>query len=205
MSGPVADTEESELTVFDHAPLLTSDTRQPGAGTAVSVTNVPCGKLVVSDVPVVPIEIPAGVEATVPIPVLFTISSRVVVGIGSKITEAVRAALIATGQLADAGETALQAPPHSAMRWPLDGVAASVTCVPEAKLAVSDVPPVAIEMPAGFDVTMPDPVLFTVRSCGGAGIASNVTVASELRFSVHVHVVVVCGVELQTPPQLAIR
>ena len=62
------------------------------------------------------IEIPAGLVATDPDPVFETMRRYDVVGIGSKVTDALCAAVIGTTQSLDVTDVALHAPPQVMMR-----------------------------------------------------------------------------------------
>ena len=77
--------------------------------------------------------------------------------IGAKVAVTERAALMLTEQAA----VPLQAPLHPVKVFPAAGVAVSVTAVPELKLLLQVAPQL---MPAGAEVTLPDPLVVTFKA-----------------------------------------
>jgi hypothetical protein len=184
----VAVTVAADVSVIVHvlAPVQTPD--QPANvevtfGVAVSVTELPPGKLAVH---VVPQLMPEGLLMTVPapLPASFTVSCT---GGAAVLKVAVTdvAALTVTMQV----PVPVHAPDHPANVDPELAVAANVTEVPVAKLAVHVVPQL---MPAGLLVTVPvpDPAFVTVSgNCVGAAVLNvAVTVVAAVGVTVHVPV-----------------
>jgi hypothetical protein len=132
-----------------HAPLHPENVSLP-LGVAVSVTSVPGVKL---DAHVVGQLIPAGFDATVPVPAPAVATLSANTGTRElKLAVTLRAALIVTVQVS---EMPLHAPLHPPKVLPPLGAALSVTTVPSSYVAAHDV--AGHTMPAGLDVTPPEP------------------------------------------------
>jgi hypothetical protein len=149
------------LTVHDPAPVqapLQPVKVEPASGIASRVTLVPLAKLALQAVPQF---MPAGLEATIPVPVPFFVTPSVYVLESVVVNVAVTfcAADIVTAQLF----VPVQAPLQPANVEPAAGAAVRVTLVPELKLALHAAPQL---MPVGDEVTVPLPVpaLPTVRA-----------------------------------------
>ncbi len=147
---------------------------EPPVGVAVSVTVVPLGNVALH---VVPQLMPPGLLVTVPVPVPFLLTVKVVPP-DVKVAVTVWLPFIVTTQ----GPVPLQAPPQPRKVAPPAGVAVSVTVLPLAKLAAQSVPHA---MPAGSLVTVPSPLRLTVSSAvAGAAVNSAFTVRSPFRTTV---------------------
>jgi hypothetical protein len=120
----------------------------PGLGVATSATELPLAKDAVQDDPH---EIPAGAEATAPLPAAATVSRNAG---GVKVASTFLGPSITTAQ----GTIPEQAPPQPANVQPGAGAAVSVTVLPVAKPAAQAVPQ---SIPAGALVTLPLPVVAT--------------------------------------------
>jgi len=135
-----------------HAPLQPAKAL-PVAGVARRVTTVPLGN---GALHVVPQLTPAGVEATVPVPVPLRVTLSVCwTGWVVKVAATERAPDIVTTQAA----VPVHAPLQPAKTLPVAGVAVRVTTAPAAKLALQVVPQLT---PAGDEVTVPLPDRVTV-------------------------------------------
>ena len=137
-----------------HAPLQPANV-EPLAAAALSVTDAVLEKLALH---VAPQLIPAGFDVTVPLPVPFfvTVSGFVVVVLlNVAVTE--RAMVICTVQ----APVPVHEPLQPANVEPLAAAGVSVTFAPLLKLALQVAPQL---MPAGEDVTVPDPVPFFVTA-----------------------------------------
>jgi len=150
------------LTVQDPAPVqapLQPAKVEPASGIASRVTLAPLVKLALQTPPQL---MPAGLEATIPVPVPFlvTLSVEVLGGVAAaNVAVTLWAAVIVTAQL----PVPVQAPLQPVNVEPVAGVAVRVTFVPRLKLALHVAPQL---MPAGDEVTVPLPVpaLPTVRA-----------------------------------------
>jgi 3D (Asp-Asp-Asp) domain-containing protein len=118
---------------------------QPVAGVAVSVTDVPKLKFAVQVAPQV---IPAGAEPTVPEPTSATESAKL-----CRVNVAVT--LFAASRVTVQVPNPVHAPPHPANDEPVDGAAASVTDVADAKLWTQAAGQL---IPEGTELTVPAPV-----------------------------------------------
>jgi hypothetical protein len=92
----------------------------------------------------------------------------------SKVTVTLRDASMTTEQLPEPAH----APVHVDSRFPGVGVAVSVTCTPSEYVPLHTVPVHVI--PAGLDVTVPEPTVVTVRVLGAGGLTPPPDVESEL-------------------------
>lgn len=101
---------------------------------------------------VVPQERPAGIEVTVPEPVPVRVTVRES-GVGLKVAPTLFAALMVTVQVF---AVPMHAPDQPVKVEPVTAAAVSVTMVPSSKVAVQS--PVVQSMPAGFELTRPEPV-----------------------------------------------
>src|SRR5438309_1387158 len=128
-------------------------THEP-AGCAVSKTRAPPSKLASHALPQ---SMPAGAEATLPWPWIATVS-RCLTGCGTAVNRAVTARSRSIVSVQDA------VPPHApsqpAKAKPRAGAAVSVTDVPPTN---SDAHVAPQSMPAGEDVTVPEPLTETTR------------------------------------------
>lgn len=132
---------------------------QPAAAVAVSVTDVPSSNVALPDVPPTAMEIPVGLDSTVPEPVFVMLNVNWV-GTGVKVAEADRLELIVTWQVVAAVE---QSPPQLENSQPAAGVAVRVTEVFSLYSDELDPPFAFVEIPPGLDVTPPSPDWVTVR------------------------------------------
>ena len=143
-SAPLMVTEQV-VAVPEQAPVQ-PEKLLPEPGVSVSVTTVPEEKF---ELQVVPQLIPAGEEVTVPDPEpAFATDKEVVLNIA--VTDCAWFMVIAQGPVPEQTELGLQ--PVNVL--PEAGVAASVTAVPVAKVALQVVPQL---MPAGDETTVPEP------------------------------------------------
>jgi hypothetical protein len=151
-----------------HPPPDQPENTEPAAGAAVSVTLDPVAK---SAAHVTPHVMPAGAEATLPLPAPLR---RTVNVDGARLNVAVTVvfAFNTTAQV----PVPLHPPPDQpANTEPEIGVAVSVTVEPVLNEAAHVVPQL---MPAGTEVTMPDPVpLLDTVSCDVGGTVGLVPVA----------------------------
>jgi hypothetical protein len=120
---------------------------EAGAAVAVRVTMAPVVKLAEH---VLPQSIPAGEEATVPLPAPLLLTARLYRSM-SKLAVTDLAASMVTVQV----PVPLHAPDHPANVDVPSGLAVNVTSVPAARLAAHVLPQ---EIPAGDEVTVPLPV-----------------------------------------------
>src|SRR6478735_3843166 len=141
-----------------HGPVREQAPPQPAkvelaAGTAVRVTTVPTSNLAEQ---VEPQSIPTGELVTPPEPGPSSVTVRVC-WIGAKLAATLLSVFIVTKQ----GPVPEQPPPDQPVKLdPAGGVANKSTCVPSSN-ELEQAPPQSI--PAGIDVTPPEPVLVTVR------------------------------------------
>ena len=140
----------TQLPVPEHAPVQPLNC-WPEAGTAASVTLLPCANNAVQALPQL---MPAGLEPTEPLPPTVTVNRWVT---GTKVAETPRAAVIATVHVV---ALPLQPPPlHAENRKPLAAAAVRVTEAPSSNAALHA--PAGQAMPAGAELTTPEPAIVT--------------------------------------------
>jgi hypothetical protein len=147
-----------QFTVAAHPPPDQPANVEPLAGVGINVTAVPALNVAVH---VEPQLMPAGLDATVPVPVPPSVTfSAKLNGAALNVAVTVLAALITTTH---EGAELPHDPPQPAKVDPADGVAVSVTEAPDAKYATQVEPQLS---PEGVLVTLPVPVppRVTVRS-----------------------------------------
>jgi hypothetical protein len=149
-------------TQLDDDPLqapLQAENTLPVAGEALSVTTVPLAKDWAQ--PDVPLQrIPAGLDVTVPLPLLATCSAKYCT-VGEKLAPTV------TPAAPSVIVQVLALPEHDPLQpvktKPDAGVAVSVTAVPLANEMLQPLDPLPQLIPAGFEVTVPPPPTVTCR------------------------------------------
>ena len=145
-------------------------------GKASNTTTEPWSKSSMQKAPHV---IPGGVETTVPVPLPFFVTLSVCL-IRVKVAVQPLASSIVTLVIA---AIPLQSSLQSSNVELGPGVAVSVTIVPTEYCSIQSVPGQS-SMPAGFEVTVPDPVPLTVTASVLGGITSNVAVQLRAAFIV---------------------
>src|SRR2546425_322156 len=127
---PVIVTMQLEPETLSHPAPVQPGKVEPVAGKALSVTVVPLANEAVAPGQAAPQLIPVGLEVTVPlpVPVLVTVRSKVIV---LKVAVTVRAAVIVTRQL-EPETLSHPAPVQPGKVEPVAGKALSVTVVPSA-------------------------------------------------------------------------
>ena len=138
--------DNTQAAVPLQAPLQPANT-EPLAAAAVTVTEVPVAKLALQAVPQFT---PVGDEVTVPVPV------PALVTLNGKLDELLNVAVTARAAVIDREQVEVpeHAPLQPAKLEPLAAAGVSVTDEPLAKLALQVAPQL---MPAGDEVTAPDP------------------------------------------------
>jgi hypothetical protein len=116
--------------------------------------------------------IPSGLPVTCPAPVPASATVKVTGGIGVKVAVTLSTAFIVTVQVPVAGHPAPLQPENIE---PFAGVAVSVTCDPDAKLALQMAPQV---IPEGLLVTVPEPVPTSVIVSRKLGISVKVALTA---------------------------
>jgi hypothetical protein len=140
------------------------------AAWAVSLTWVPIG----SDSLQSPGQLmPDGADSTLPLPSTLTLMAAMPDGVGVKLAVTLCALLIVTLQL----PLPVQPAPLQPLKVkPLFGVAVSVTLLPCAKLLLQVVPQL---MPAGDELTLPEPLRITFSAKFAVGTAVKVAVTER--------------------------